>query len=717
MELPGTEIPALSNGGAAMRLEVPEGERARLLIVDDDAASLASLAGIVDDMALDVVTADSGRAALRALLNADFALILLDVHMPTLDGFETAQLIHGRPRSAQTPIIFVTADANSEADRFRGYSTGAVDWITAPIAVDILRAKVKVFVDLYYLNLIARQQAEQLQQRAEEITRKNLQLETASKIKSEFLASMSHELRTPLNAIIGFSEVLKDGLAGALSSQQQGYVTDIFDSGQHLLSLINDILDLSKIEAGQMTFEPEPMDVLAVLQDSLCILKEKAGKRHIRLELEQAEVEGNVLADLRKCKQILYNLLSNAVKFTPDNGAVRLQARRVRRADVRLEPPEAQASRLLPLPPGEFDDFLEVSVSDTGIGIAEPDLRRLFQAFLQLDSSLARTFEGTGLGLTLVRNMAALHGGTVGVISALGKGSRFVVWLPWRPVPVDPASDPAPASWATAPSPEPGADRQSVLLIEDDDQAAELLRLHLAGAGFQVERAADAETGLALAAQLQPALITLDLLLPGLSGWDALERLKADPQLARIPVVIVSVVANRQRGYALGAFKVLQKPLLKDELLAALRALGLARADHPCTILVVDDDPKAGRLISAHLRGANCTVLRAYGGREAIAKTARSRPDLVIFDLMMPDIDGFAVVEALKSRPESVHVPILILTAKQLTEQDRRRLTGFVTDILEKSQFDPGRLLAEVKRALGKTAIARGAADTISQED
>lgn len=714
MDLPKIEIPALSSEGALPTLDVPESERASVLVVDDSPSKLASLVAIVADLGLHVVAAKSGREALRQLLERDFALILLDVVMPTMDGYETASLIHSRPRSAYTPIIFVTAEEHSDADRYKAYQFGAVDWVYSPIVPEVLQAKVRVFVNLFYLARIARRQAEALKAQGEEILRQNQQLEEASRLKSDFLASMSHELRTPLNAIIGFSELLHDGLLGPLSAEQQESVGDILSSGQHLLALINDILDLSKVEAGQMTLEPDSIRVRDLLSASLSIVKEKALKHHIALSLEAPAELGDMRADPRKVKQIVFNLLSNAVKFTPDGGEVTVKARRVDRGALRLEAPEAWAARTLAPPSGDFSEFLEIAVRDTGIGIAEADLGRLFQAFLQVDGSLAKQYEGTGLGLALVRRLVSLHGGTAGVLSAPGKGSTFLVWLPWRPAEAkreDASARPTPAPGAaeaakpakeSAPAaPAKAAAPPLALVIEDDEKGAHLLRLILENQGFRVAWAPDARRGLAMAAAEPPALITLDILLPGMGGWEALQNLKTEPRLAAIPVVICSVVADQERGYTLGAARVLQKPIAQDVLVAAVHALGLGAAGRKqFTVLVVDDDRKAVELVAKQLRGSGAQVVRAYGGREAIATARQVLPDLVVLDLMMPNVNGFDVVEALKARPETAQVPILILTAKEIDPGDRKRLNGYVEKIVSKVRFEPEEFLREVRRAL-----------------
>jgi signal transduction histidine kinase len=260
---------------------------------------------------------------------------------------------------------------------------------------------------------------------------KNIELEHASRMKSEFLATMSHELRTPLNAIIGFSEALKDGLMGRMSESQHEYIGDIFTSGQHLLSLINDILDLSKVEAGMMALELEPADLHSLLTNSLSIVREKAAAQRIQLELEMDEDLGMVQLDMRKTKQIVYNLLSNAVKFSANSGRVILRARHVPRSAVGMVSDEWPTHGFL-LADSDYDEFIELCVVDSGIGISKENMAKLFQAFTQIDSSLARKFEGTGLGLAMVKQLAELHGGTVALASSEGEGSRFAVWLPLR---------------------------------------------------------------------------------------------------------------------------------------------------------------------------------------------------------------------------------------------------------------------------------------------
>ncbi|HWE44139.1 MAG TPA: response regulator, partial [Gemmatimonadaceae bacterium] len=538
----------------------------------------------------------------------------------------------------------------------------------------------------------------ELKQFEHTLQQKNVELEDASRMKSEFLANMSHELRTPLNAIIGFSEVLKDGMLGELTEQQRGFIGDIFSSGTHLLSLINDILDLSKVEAGKMLLDLEPVDVRALFGNSLSIIREKAALRHVRLTMKAGDDLGFMDVDARKLKQVVYNLLSNAVKFTGDGGSVTLNARRVPREGVG-EVTHAAAGRTFPLASEEFGEFLEISVQDSGIGIAPEGLDRLFKPFSQVDSGLARKFEGTGLGLVMVKLLAELHGGTVAVESAVGEGSCFTVWLPVRAArPRRSAPDGVPAIPAAAP--DPGA--RTALVVEDDDKAAELIRMQLEADGFLVLRARSAEEALAVAVTQPLALITLDIMLPNMDGWDLLARIKKMPALGNIPVVIISIVADRGKGFALGAAAVLQKPVSKDELYASLVETRLfPRApENVLRVLIVDDDVAAGDVIASRLGEMASTVLRASGGQEGIEMARRELPDLMILELMMPEVSGFDVVAALSAHPGTAGIPILVITAALLTEAERARLNGFVATVMENNVFDDGRLAVEVRRAM-----------------
>ena len=545
---------------------------------------------------------------------------------------------------------------------------------------------------------------DQLRSRGEDIQRKNAELERANRMKSEFLANMSHELRTPLNAIIGFSEIMKDGLTGPLSDEQQEYVSDVHTSGKHLLSLINDILDLSKVESGQVTLDLEEVDPQTLVASAMSVLRERAATARVRFTANSTPGIGLLSLDTRKAKQIIYNLVSNALKFTPEGGEVILTLERVPAQRVRSFEDGPDTRVFAPAVAG-FDHYLEIRVADSGIGIAPDDLQKLFQAFVQIDSSLSRQYAGTGLGLTMVKRLADLHGGGLMVRSAEGAGSVFSVWLPWR----------EPHSAALLPRApliamnETGFPEQSVpahqarplvLVIEDDPRAANLMRLQLEPHGYRVELAASGEEGLRLAAELHPTAVVLDVILPGIDGWDVLAQLKEREDTSHIPVVIVSITDAAQRGFALGAAQVLVKPVMQGDLLSALAASGLDEPHSGARVLVVDDDPKAVALVSKHLQVAGYTPVGAYGGQEALDLVRSEAPALVVLDLMMPQVSGFDVVHGLREHPDSAGIPIIVLTAKLLTRDDRALLNGKVQQVMEKTRFNSIGLLAEVKRAL-----------------
>jgi PAS domain S-box-containing protein len=543
--------------------------------------------------------------------------------------------------------------------------------------------------------------AEQLRSSSEEIAAKNQQLEQASRMKSEFLANMSHELRTPLNAIVGFSEILKDGLMGSLSSQQKDASVDIFNSGKHLLALINDILDLSKIEAGKMQINLEPTNINALVQSSIQVVREQASLQNLQVSAKIQENLGDIWLDEVKVKQIIYNLLSNAVKFTPAGGRVHISARKIDGYQVTG---------------GRFEHYLEIMVSDSGIGIPEEAQAELFKPFTQIDNSLSRKHQGTGLGLAMVKRMAELHEGSVSLNSITDKGSTFTVLLPWRTANL-------PGKLRTASNTDSGVTGNShahvaektsesshhhangellALIIEDDDQAAEVLRVQLESEGFRIVRASTAEAALAMAGKEHPDLITLDILLPGMDGWEFLEHFKQHPLFASTPVVIISIVADRGRGLSLGAAHVMQKPIARENLTTALSVLGFCNDPSAIqkTALVVDDDPKAVKLVTAQLDSFGYKTLAALGGQDGINMARQYKPDLIVLDLMMPEINGFDVVEALKSDTVTASIPIIVLTAKQITADDRIRLNGDVKKVMEKSDFNHGRFIGEVRRAM-----------------
>src|SRR6185436_13397853 len=354
--------------------------------------------------------------------------------------------------------------------------------------------------------------------------------------------------------------------------------------------------------------------------------------------------------------------------------------------------------RVFPLADNQFAEFLEISVTDGGIGISPEGLEELFKPFSQIDSGLARKYQGTGLGLAMIKLLAELHGGTLAVESEVGKGSRFTVWLPLRASDESVRDGEAAVTKPVVVSP---GDRIA-LVIEDDFKSADLIRLQLETEGFKILHATSGEAALILAEQHVLTLITLDLMLPGMDGWELLGRLKQIPALKHVPIVIVSIVADRNRGFALGAAAVMQKPLSRQDLYDSLLELGLipVKPGGSLKVLIVDDDPQAVELIAFHIDGMASIVLKAYGGADAIRIARQEIPDLIVLDLMMPEVSGFNVVAALHDSPDTAGIPILIVTSKTITPEDRDELNGFVSTIMEKADFDGVRFAGEIRRAM-----------------
>jgi signal transduction histidine kinase/DNA-binding response OmpR family regulator len=499
--------------------------------------------------------------------------------------------------------------------------------------------------------------------------------DAANRAKSNFLASMSHELRTPLNAIIGFSELLENHTFGDLNERQQRYVTNVLTSGRHLLQLINDILDLSKVEAGHMELALSEFDVGTALRDARNIVGALAEKKRLSLELEVESTLPALTADQSKFKQILYNLLSNAIKFTPEGGQVRVMARRQADAGV--------------LKGGEW---IEVGVGDSGIGIRPEDQERIFGTFEQVDSAYAREQQGTGLGLALSKQFVELHGGRIWVESELGKGSVFWFVLPLGRKPA--AQPPVIASGDGTAAPASGP---LVLVVEDDGRAGDRLSQQLVQEGYRVARAATGEQAVTRARELRPDVITLDILLPDADGLKVLAQLKALPETRAIPVIIVSITEGKELGLNLGAVDWLVKPAKRDDFLSAVRrAVTRVGGNGVPTILVVDDELPTVELLTDMLSSQGFRVLAAHNGHQGIALARSHRPDLIVLDLLMPELTGFDVVRELRQHPDSREIPILIFSVKDLSPEEHQRLRGSVQGIVAKGAV--GDLLRELER-------------------
>jgi CheY-like chemotaxis protein/anti-sigma regulatory factor (Ser/Thr protein kinase) len=476
---------------------------------------------------------------------------------------------------------------------------------------------------------------------------------------------MSHELRTPLNAILGFSDLLIDDINDKFDAvARRRFLGQINSSGRHLLALINDILDLSKVEAGQMILRLENVVVQDVVREVINTIEPLASKKSLQLESHMDGV-GQVPADAGKLKQMLLNLVSNAVKFTNEGGRVTISAKRL-------------------------SDVIDISVADTGIGIAAADRKHLFEEFHQVDSSISRQQEGTGLGLALTKRFVQLHGGAISVVSERGKGSVFTIRLPL--VQRD-TEIPAVASGASDTKP-------LVLVVEDNLQAANLLKRYLDRGGFRTVVAVSGTEAVAKARELLPVAITLDILLPGIDGWNVLNELKHDEATRDIPVVVISVVDDPELGRALGAIDYLVKPVDGNALLQRLAKYTFTNkvGTQETRILVVDDEPANVEWLEGVLKPAGFSVLSARGGQEGIDLAKKERLDLVLLDLMMPRVSGFDVVEALHADEKTRSIPIMVLTAKDLTSEDKRQLNGHVAAVLSRGSTGAPDLLDWLQR-------------------
>ena len=515
----------------------------------------------------------------------------------------------------------------------------------------------------------------------DEIQEKSRQLEMASQHKSQFLSSMSHELRTPLNAIIGLTEMMVTNAARFGTEKAQEPLRRVHSAGSHLLSLINQVLDLSKIEAGKLELSPELVSLAPLVDEVIGTARQLADQNKNRLIVNGQDALGTLTVDPMRLRQILLNLLSNACKFTK-GGEVTLSSRTV------------VGSRR----------WVEFAVSDTGIGMTPDQQTRLFQEFTQGDASTARQYGGTGLGLAITRKLAQMMGGDVTVASEQGKGSVFTVRLPAS---ADTSVD-DPVGLAGNGLPVGGR----ILVIDDDAVARDLIGDNLKTAGFSVVTAAGGLEGLRLAKELRPTAITLDVMMPDLDGWSVLAALRQDAELAEIPVIMVTIMDERRRAAELGAAGYLTKPIDRH---ALQRMIGRFQAPaRPTQILLVEDEELQRARVREWLRGQQWIVQEAANGREALACLQAAKPDLILLDLMMPEMDGFAVVAALQKQEDWRDIPVIVITSLDLDAKDRERLNSGVQSVLVKDTFHPADLIDRVRRLVRRTPDDRNGKEAAS---
>jgi diguanylate cyclase (GGDEF)-like protein len=523
-------------------------------------------------------------------------------------------------------------------------------------------------------------------ERTEALERINSELEYANQLKSRFIANMSHELRTPLNSILGFSDVLLDRAFGNLTENQERYVKNINSSGKHLLELINNVLDLAKIEAGKFEMVYETFHVDDILSEVINTMKSLAENRFIEIVVSIGEGVSMLTADRVKLKQILYNLLSNAIKFTPEGGMIKVAV------DKGMCPDTGQAAEI------SDSECMKFSVQDTGIGIVPEDKERIFDEFEQASISFANKYGGAGLGLALTKKLVELHGGNINVESNLGEGSTFTFHIPIAsPVTEVPGTENIEAvnlnfPWMKEEAP-------LILVVEDDLSTTELLTLHLTQAGYKVCHAFNGEEALEKAKTLQPFAITLDILLPKKDGWEVLQELKSDHRTAEIPVIIHSVVDNKDLAFALGATDYLLKPLEKEALFAKLEEMLITKGKKvlPISVLIIESEDEVTNSFKEIFEPQGFLIYTAQNGQRGIELATALRPAVILLDFVLPDMIGFDVIKDIKENPSTKDIPIFMLTERDISVEDRISLVGKIERIVQKYAFDTKELIGHIK--------------------
>jgi PAS domain S-box-containing protein len=572
------------------------------------------------------------------------------------------------------------AEGRYEEEGWRVRKDGSTFWANVIITALIDRAGTLRGFSKVTRDVSERKRAtELLKENNKELDLRNREVERATKLKSKFLATMSHELRTPLNAIVGFSDLLGDGTAGELNEKQKRFVNHIKQGSAHLLQLINDILDLSKIEAGQLEFHLQDIVVADALPEVLSTIRPLAMAKNI--QVEHGDDNLAIYADRVRFKQILYNLLSNAVKFTPPEGRIQIDCFSER-------------------------EQIFISIRDTGVGIPLEEQQAIFEEFRQAETKKGDHPEGTGLGLTITKRLVEGQGGTISVQSAPGKGSCFTFSLP-----AGFAKKPAesPAVEVNIPEAVPqSANKPLVLIVDDEPSARELLSSYL-GDNYRVAMADSGASAIRKVKELQPDAITLDVLMSGGSGFETLVTLRHTPETQHIPIIIVSIVDQKNMGFALGATDYIIKPIRKSVLLDCVRRYVPSRVDDDSAVLLVDDDPKTLELLEETLRSVGYEVQSVQCGSRALEVLSSKLVGAVLLDLLMPGMDGFEVIRHIREQPTLRDLPIFVMTAKTLTAEELRLLNRDTQALFQKSGSWHQQLLREMQRVLHQRQRANAA--------
>lgn len=625
----------------------------RILVIDDEPGIRDLLSFELSGQGYAVETAENGEEGVSKIRNGSFNLVISDVKMPKMGGLEALEII----KSLQPDIEVIMTTGFATIDMaVESIKKGAYDFITKPYNLEELISRIEKTLEKQRLKFEIHS------------------LQELNRLKSEFLANMSHELRTPMNAIIGYTSLLVDKMYGELTPKQEQALKRIGANAQNLLQLINNILDISKLAAGKMPLYIEEFSGKELLQEVAEMMEALAREKNLSLSLDCGQ-DAVLFSDKTRLKQILINLIGNSIKFTETGGI-----------------------SVVMKPLAERPGYFRIAVQDTGVGIKPEYQKTIFEEFRQGDASTTRRFGGSGLGLAIVRKLTDLLGGDISLESEPGRGATFTITLPYKSSVREGGDTDMDASVITS-AKDPGAasDKKVLLSIDDNPEMLRLLKDSLQGTDYAFVGAMNGDEGIALAKQLKPFAITLDILMPHRDGWSVVQALKNDPQTWDIPIIIVSIMENKTLGFSLGVTDYIIKPFERKNLIEKLNRLDRLKDRK---VLVVDDDPELNQFMQTLLRNEGYHVLYAGDGEEGLKIIESEKPDIVLLDIMMPRLDGFGVLEAVQKNEALNDVKIIIMTAMNLTRPDIEALNKRAEMVIEKGAKNLREILGIVRKKM-----------------
>lgn len=657
-----------------------------VLVVDDNATNLAFLKSILQAAQFNVLIAKSGKKALDIAKQTPPDIILLDITMEGWDGYQTCQYLKQEPLLQPIPVLFLSGLTEAQ-HRLHAFKVGGVDYVNKPFQQEELLARVRTHVELYHLREKLEQEVakrdsqlltytndleKKVAARTAELKQAKEMAESANLAKSQFLANISHELRTPMNAVIGYTEILMEDAEVLTPDEFVADLRKIHSAAKHLLELINNVLDLSKIEAGKMDLSLSHFNVERLVEEVLTTMEPLFESKANQFMLQLRNTVGNIHADEMKTRQILVNLLGNAAKFT-EQGKITLEVAR--------ENYQQQS-------------WARFSISDSGIGMTPEQQKKLFLPFSQVDPSTTRRFGGTGLGLAITKQFVDMMGGVITLESGFGEGSTFTVLLPVQVTASPPASEP----------PKVLQGQGIILVIDDDVIVLEIVKNHLTQLGYSVATAVNGKEGFRLAKKLRPDAILLDVMMPEMDGWELLNSLKNHPLLSDIPVIMTSAEEKRATSTSLGAMDYLTKPISSEQLATVLskhkisdKSTGLA--------MVVEDDVVLGEITATLLKNQGWRVFRAENGKVALDHLNDKQPTLILLDLNMPVMDGFEFLEHFHKNSQWHSIPVIVTTSANLSAADRTYLQSHSATVVQKDAYHADELLQRIGYLLNQTPV------------